>query len=395
MDAGGWEKTVCASLGRHSWCGVILRKRTNAGGSVSWQLDYGVVEGRRKRVAFEDREEAERALVAAREAQRRLGALGVAASPVEMAEFLAARERLAKAGASILEAVEFFMAHGLKVSRPKLLTEVIEDFIWSREELGRDQRTLETYRHVLRSLGRSFPSRQAHELTRDDVRAWRRSQGWSASTQNKALGHVRSLFKWAVSERHAGHDPCEGIEEVTAMPQEIEVLSVGECEQLLRYALEVPRFMPFVVLAMFRGMRRAELERLRFEELDAKAGTVIAAARKVKTRQRRVVELTPQMLAWIRAAGWTEERMQTGPVAPANLKTLWPRFWQAAGLRRWPHNGLRHTFASMHYAMHEDEAKLQAILGQRSAEVLHTNYRALKTKAEARRFFALRPPEGR
>ena len=150
--------------------------------------------------------------------------------------------------------------------------------------------------------------------------------------------------------------------------------------------------MPFLVLGLFRGMRRAELERLRFEELDMDEGTVIAAAKKVKTRQRRVVEITPQMMAWIEAAGWRPEMMQRGPVAPGNLKVVWPKFWRLAGLKAWPHNALRHTFASMHYAMWGDESALQAILGQRSKDVLHSNYRALKTRREAEVFWGLMPP---
>ena len=369
-----------------------MRKRTNRSGSTSWQLDYGMVDGKRKRVSFDAREEAERALVAAKDARKRLGALGVMASPLEMAEFLAVKERLRESGASILEAVEFFLAKGLKVTRPKRLPELVEDFIWSRIELGRDARTIQTYRHVLRSLARALPLRFAHDLTRDEVRAWLRGAGWSASTQNKAVGHVRGLFKWAIAEKHAASDPCEGLEDATVMPVEIEVLTVKECEALLMTALKVPRFMPFLVLGMFRGMRRAELERLRFEELDVESGDVIAAARKVKTRRRRVVEITGQMRAWMTAAGWTPEMMKEGPVAPANLKVLWPKFWRLAGLSRWPHNGLRHTFASMHYAAHGDEAGLQAILGQSSADVLHTNYRALTTRREAERFFELMPP---
>lgn len=369
-----------------------LRPRTNKGGSISWQIDYGIVDGERKRVSFEDRAEAERALSAARESKKKLGALGVTASPLEMAEFLAVKERLRESGTSILEATEFFMRQGLKVTRPILVPALVEDFIWSRIELGRDGRTIETYRHVLRSLARSLPLRLAHDLTAVEVKAWLRSTGWSASTQNKALGHVRGLFKWAVSNKHAGSDPCDGMEPLTVQAEEIEDLTLQECEALLMTALQVPRFMPFVALGLFRGMRRSEMQRLRFEELDLDEGTAIAAAKKVKTRQRRVVEITPQMMAWIQAAGWKPEMMQSGPVAPANLKSLWPRFWKLAGLGKWPHNGLRHTFASMHYAMHQDESALQAILGQRSADVLHTNYRALQTRREAEAFWALRPP---
>lgn len=375
---------------RNSWCGVKIRPRRNASGSLSFQVDYGLVNGRRKKVSFPTRVEAERALVSARDSQRRLGALGLTASPLEMAEFLAAKARLPE-GISFSEVVEFFMREGVKVSVPRRLPEVVEDFVWSRIELGRDARTIQTYRHVLGALARAWPLRFAHELTREDVRVWLRGAGWSANTQNKAMGHLRGLFQWAISRKHAAKDPCEGMERLTVVSEEVEGLTVVECELLLRHGLTVPRFMPFLVLGLFRGMRRSELERLRWEDVNWEEGTVIAAAAKVKTRQRRVVEISAQMRAWIVAARWTVERMKTGPVTPANLKELWPGFWAKAGLTRWPHNGLRHTFASMHYAMHGDQAALQGILGQRSAEVLHTNYRALVTRLEAERFWAMMP----
>ena len=96
-------------------------------------------------------------MTAAKDSRRRLGALGVMASPLEMAEFLAVKERLRESGTSILEAVEFFMQRGLKVSRPVMMPEMVEGFIWSRVELGRDGRTIETYRHVLRALARGRP----------------------------------------------------------------------------------------------------------------------------------------------------------------------------------------------------------------------------------------------
>lgn len=337
---------------------------------------------------------AERALAAAVQVKKNLGDFGLKASPLEMAEFLAVKERLRESGTSILEATEFFMRQGLKVTRPMLLPALVAEFIWSRRDLGRDGRTIETYRHVLGALARTWPLRLAHELTAAEVTTWLRGTGWSASTRNKALGHVRGLYRWAMAQKHAASDPCEGVERATVTTEEVEDLTLRECEQLLMTALRVPRLMIYVCLGLLRGMRRSELARLRLEDLNLQEKTVIAAAKKVKTRQRRVVEITPQMLAWIKAAGWTPELLQTGPVAPANLKVQWPQFWRLAGLKAWPHNGLRHTFASMHFAMWGDETALQAILGQRSAEVLHTNYRALKTKREAAQFWALRPPKG-
>lgn len=374
-----------------------IRPRRNADGEItSWVLDYGIVDGERKRERFVDQAAAQRALDAAELAQRNLGLMGLQATSTELAEFLAIKARLPQ-GASILQATEFFMANGLKVTKPILMPKLVEDFIWSRRELNRDKRTIHTYTHVLSSLARAFPQTHAHDLRSDDIKRWVRSTGWGSSTQNKAIGHVRSLYRWACApgQKHAGECPCDGIEKLTTVKEEIGTLELRECELLLKLALRVPRFMPFVALGLFRGMRRSEMERLRLHDWDWKDGSVIAEAKKVKTRRRRVVDLDPIILVWMKAAGWKPEMMEMeGPLVPSNLKDLWPRFWRMAGLHAWPDNGLRHTFASMHYAEHQDETLLQAILGHESDDVLHTNYRALKRRSEAEAFWSLRPPKG-
>lgn len=377
---------------------MIIRPRENRGGSISYQLDYGMVpvgdgSGKKKRklVSFEKESDAIAAMRRAEAAQQSLGLMGLQATPLEMAQFMAVKARLPE-GTSILEATEFFMREGAKVTKPMLVPEMVERFIWSRVELQRGKRTIETYRTVLRAFAREFPMTKAHELQRDKVRAWLRSQGWQGSTQNKAVGHLRGLFRWARNERHMAADPTEGIEEVSVVLEEIEDLSARQAEALLMTALKVPRFMFYVCLGLFRGMRRSEMEQLKFEELDFETGDVIAAAKKVKTRRRRVIELPEIAKEWIQAAGWTAEMMREGPVAPSNLKRHWPKFWKAAGLTEWPHNGLRHTMASMHYAKYRDERLLQSILGQRSADVFHSNYKALRTPREAEVFWALRPP---
>lgn len=370
-----------------------LRKRNLPSGNVSWLLDYGLVDGERRRVSFgEDKAGAERALAKARAAVVSHGQLGLSASPQEMAEFLTHKRRLAEAGASISEAVEFFMRHGTLVKKPLLLPELVESFIWGRAEVGRSRRTLETYRGTLRSLARAFPLRLAHELTTDEVSAWLAGNGWSARTRSGALGHLRSLFAWArePAQGHAAIDPSLGLSIKADAPEEIGTLTVGQCERLLRAALHEPRMMPYLVLGLFCGLRRAEIERLTWDAINLDERTVVVGAKISKTRQRRVVDLTDHAVAWIRAAG-DEARGKTERVAPANLKEKWPEFWPQAGLAAWPNNGLRHTFASMHYAMWQDEAKLQAQMGHESANMLHQHYRALKTRKEAVRFWELAP----
>jgi integrase len=113
-----------------------------------------------------------------------------------------------------------------------------------------------------------------------------------------------------------------------------------------------------------------------------------------------VVDIPGAAIAWLEAAGLGEKRPGAGlalwwtedkGIAPSNLKDLWPAFRDRAGVERWPKNAMRHTFASMHYAHHQNEALLQVQMGHRSKDELFQHYRALKTRDEAAKFWALRP----
>lgn len=52
---------------------------------------------------------------------------------------------------------------------------------------------------------------------------------------------------------------------------------------------------------------------------------------------------------------------------------------------------MRHTFATFHYAQHQNEARLQVLMGHRNAQMLHEHYRGLATPQEAKAFWALMP----
>lgn len=372
-----------------------IRERINACGGKAWQVDFGVVDGRRKLRSFKTLTAARDALRDAQEARRRLGDLAPILSTAEAADFVTARERLRAAGASVQEAVDYYLKHAARVREKVMVPDLVERFIAAKIEAGRAVRGVQTLRCALRALSRWLPLTAAVDVTRDDVEDWLRASGWAARTRNKRLGFVSSLFSWGRSRGLCARNPCEGIGRAREDQEEIGTLTLAECEALLCAAVDDAKLMPYVAFGLFCGCRRSELERLRWAAVSAEERTIVVQARTVKTRQRRVVDVLPVAFEWLAAAGWSPELMAARPdarVVPSNLKDLWPAFRLRAGLKRWPGNAMRHTFASMHYAMHQNEALLQAQMGHRSADELFRHYRALKSRGEAVRFWALRPP---
>jgi integrase len=102
-----------------------------------------------------------------------------------------------------------------------------------------------------------------------------------------------------------------------------------------------------------------------------------------------VVEINDTLTVWIAGCAKTK-----GLVVPLDSnRTLYARLAKlakAAGLDHWPDNGLRHSCASYTLALTGDAVRVAYQLGN-SADMIHRHYKALVSKAEAERFFAMRP----
>lgn len=306
----------------------------------------------------------------------------------ELADAMLALSRLAGSGTSLLGAVEFFLKHGAAVKERVPMPELVRRFGFAKWDEKRSLRYRQQLRVSCGQLARwvndQWPGRTADVVSREDVLLWLKSRPWAPKTRNNYLGDVRALFSWAVRERYAPANPAAEIPMVREAAGEVGTLTLGECQRLLLAARAAGWLLGYVVLGLFCGIRRAEIERLTWDAVDLRGGTVIVAGEKAKTRRRRVVDLPVAAKAWLRLC------KREGRITPRKFSERWADFRAQHHFNAWPHNALRHTFASYHYALHQNDALLQAQMGSSSA-VLHRHYRALKTRAEARRFWRLRP----
>lgn len=362
-----------------------IRERINNAGSVSFALDFGTVGGRRKVRQFKTREEAEAVMRAVEKDRAKFGAMSSNLTPLEVADYLSARARLSACGASIHEAVEHYLKTAAVVREKVMVPELVRRFLNVKADQARAVRAQQSYRTALGAMGRWLAMKAADQVTPGDVDQWLASSGWAPKTRNARLGYASTLFNWARKQGLVTSNPCELVERARMVADEIGTLTLAECERLLRAAVGT-RLLGYVVLGMFCGIRRAELERLTWADVNLEERTVIVGAKKSKTRSRRVVDIAENAVRWL------GDEARSGRIVPHDFKDIWRAFREEqAQIMVWPNNALRHTFASMHYAMWQNEAKLQAQMGHESAGMLHKHYRALKPRAEAVMFWALMP----
>ena len=80
-----------------------------------------------------------------------------------------------------------------------------------------------------------------------------------------------------------------------------------------------------------------------------------------------------------------------GSVVPDGARGKLDRVCKAAGLSRWPQNGLRHSFASYRLAACHDAPRVAGELGHTSPQMLYSTYREVVLPEEADRYWKLVP----
>ena len=169
-------------------------------------------------------------------------------------------------------------------------------------------------------------------------------------------------------------------------PSEIGILTPVEVAGLLTHADNA--VLPGLALGFFAGIRRAELGRLDWSEIDFDELHIEIKAAKAKTTSRRIIKLRDNLRQWL-----TPLRQHEGPVMPS--EAIWragvAEAMKAARIAEWPHNAARHSFASYHLAAFQDAAALALEMGHSNTKMIFEHYRALVSPKAATAYWSIAP----
>ena len=196
------------------------------------------------------------------------------------------------------------------------------------------------------------------------------------------------FWNFAINRGYAQQNPVRGIEKVSVDETIPKILTVDEFTQLIRVAeSQVPEMIPYFAIATFAGLRPAEIEGLDWKNIDLDKKLIRVVPETAKKRRMRYVEMSDNLVEWL-----LPYRRDSGHISYA--RKLWERVRRLAGVT-WAPDILRHTYASMYIAFHENAAKTALQMGHRDTTVLFNHYRDLVTKSDAERFWSIRPLEAR
>lgn len=281
----------------------------------------------------------------------------------------------------IEKAAQFYVAHNIRETRT--LEQAIAECIDRKRTAGRRAISLARLENSLNRFAQGRESRQVNEISAAECEAWICApEAKSSSTRRSRQIDLRTFFSFCLKRGWCSMRPTDGLEKYTHGKQSPKILTVEQCEKVLRAAITLHggKAIATVALQLFCGLRPAESYRVSRDMI--KDGKLRLDEKIAKTNDIRIVTINPTAQAWLDYA------FKIGSPLPL-------RNWRNkiadihATIKPWPSDALRHSFVSYHLEIHGWESTVEQ--AGHSLATSFNHYRALTTKEDAGRFWKLRP----
>lgn len=342
--------------------------------------------GKRKRKFFENKEAAQ-SFVTFKNRERDTQGREHAEFPADlriMAQQCA--DLLAPHKKTIREATAHYLAHLEAKERSCKAEQLVEELLKAKRADGIGERHLRDLDSRLAVFVAQFEGKMVAEITSPEIDAWLRSLNVGPRTRNHYRAATLEAFNFAVRSGYASSNPVESAAKAKVVSGRPGILTVEQASALLVHAPS--ELVPYLSIGLFAGLRRAEIERLDWSEINFESGLIEVTAQNSKTAMHRFVKMQPNLREWLLPL-----RQLKGPVTPPPepFRQSFDHARAKAGITDWPENALRHSFASYHLAHFENAASTALELGHHDSRITFAHYRELVKPKDAERYWNIRP----
>ena len=286
---------------------------------------------------------------------------------------------------SLVEAVRFYVKHHPTSLPKKTVREVVEEMIAAKKADGMSARYVSDLESRLGRFARECPGLLS-EMTSKDLKDWLNGLGVGARGRNNFRALIIALFNFAKSSGYLPKNQeteADSLTKAKDAASAIEIFTPKDLATLLEHA--DASLVPYLALGAFSGLRTAELQRLSWQEVKLEQGFIEVTAGKAKTAQRRLVPIQPNLALWLQP--YARPSGQVFHLSTINQKAA--GFSKKLGIP-WPHNALRHSFASYRLAKCKSAAEVALEMGN-SPRMIFQHYRELVTVADAENWWGIVP----
>ena len=288
----------------------------------------------------------------------------------------------------LMDAVDHYLNHLTVTRKSMTCTEVAAKLIDRLEVEGKGKRHIDGSRSRMDRFNAEYGERMASDITTDIVDDFITHLGVAPKTMINYRLAISGLFTHAIRLKAATSNPVTDALRPKVLKKEPGILKPKQVAALLLAADE--RTLPAVAISFFAGLRRSEIEKLNWSEIDFDENTIEVKAPVAKKEKRRFVAMSANLRAWLLPYNQLEGAVVKSP--QIHRKGV-EKARERAGITKWPENAGRHSFASYHLAEYKDAGKTAFELGHPDPRQLYADYRALVKEKDAHTYWSITPQD--
>ena len=325
------------------------------------------------------------------------GRAALAMTDSQRVDALRALEILAPFDANLVSAAGIFRDRAKLLSRTVPFSTLRKEYLAAKTADGKSAHYLLDIRLRLGILGEVFDNRSVATIEPRELDDWLRGLNMSATSRVNFRKIMHTAFAFAVMRGYTPENPVTKTTKIKADISTPGILTPVEMAALLAKA--DPLIVPSLAISAFAGIRDAEIGRMKWGMVDLTSGYIKIGADIAKIPSRRLVPIFTPVRAWLAPYAGSVEKIQPIKRTFYNLVVAARRAAvvqlategiEAQNLKKWPHNALRHSFASYRLALIANAPQV-AEEGGHSVQVMKQHYRELVTPSEAAKWFAVMP----
>jgi integrase len=281
---------------------------------------------------------------------------------------------------------DFLSRQASSISVAELCERVMSEFTRRRDAGEISPLHWKKMRDTVNKFRAQFAHRPIKDLDALEIKSWIAGEPLAIKTRNNVFTYIRNMYSCAQTWGLLDNDPFAKVSkfsEPNGQALRVENLTPEQLSAFLNAA--EPEFQILFALNAFTGLRRAEIERLDWSEVKLDRNLIDLPASKSKNHRRKLLEVSENLAAWLKPYVRTE-----GKVVPSKgLQEAMERAAEKAGIEKWPHNGLRHSFCS--YSVTLKGLTWTSLQADHSESMLKKHYREVVDRESAERYWSIVP----
>lgn len=284
-------------------------------------------------------------------------------------------------------AVEYYLSFHKGVVSLEI-TKAVDEFVAFQKSRGCSPRYLSTVRNHLEPFSKEFCPRAVNTIDQSEYEQYLLKKGWAPKTQENFLRSVMTFLHYCKKRSYLPKNLPIPTAEIVPPKTKRSTPCILTPEELANlFAVCSRRDLAFIALSVFGGGRRAEIQRLRYRDIDLEHKVVHLTSEITKTNQRRTLEINDTLALWLAEMPEGEPDEFIVPIEDPlmDIRDKYrERGWE------WKQNALRHSFISYHLAEHKNAYATAEIAGN-SVEEIKRSYKALVTPKAAKLWWVMTP----